>query len=469
MKFNNFTLVYHSYLMPLLTSMITSALFQRLMWVYFVIFPKYKPISLFDNFIEVFISLDDPQSFILIQCLQRLQVTLNNMIFRFIILPENIQPWSQQHEKAARNWIFEDSNLFALEYGMKSPINVTSKSDGFEQYCEQLLRQSNLNNIYDTFVNFYNGIEISVANPNIETQRLLRKNELYLNDLGYYGSGVILFEGEWFQPNRLHHFERKVLEKQCILSHRSRGRFNSNIFNKIWLCYHYLFQTYRRRIFDSKILFSKRLDPISPALSVVKDTTTPIIVYYSFRSPYSQIAIQKLHRLSKHHNIPIVVKVMLPMVMRGLPVPMKKAIFILLDCSKEARLYNIPFGKCCDPIHSSGEPICRALDAFIIAQKYQKELDYILSFSIHVWSRGVDPGSDSGLKMIVEYAGLSWPEVRSAISVPSIRQEWELMTTENREFLVANEFWGVPCIFYKDVKVWGQDQVYKIIQHLKSL
>ena len=48
----------------------------------------------------------------------------------------------------------------------------------------------------------------------------------------------------------------------------------------------------------------------------------------------------------------------LPMVMRGLPVPRPKRLYIVHDAAREARLHSTPFGRFNDPV---GRPTERGL------------------------------------------------------------------------------------------------------------
>ena len=51
-------------------------------------------------------------------------------------------------------------------------------------------------------------------------------------------------------------------------------------------------------------------------------------MYYSFRSPYSQLAVDRIYKVGKAWNIEVQTKPVLPMVMRGLSVKPVKAFYI---------------------------------------------------------------------------------------------------------------------------------------------
>lgn len=74
-----------------------------------------------------------------------------------------------------------------------------------------------------------------------------------------------------------------------------------------------------------------------------------IELFYSFRSPYSQLVIPRLKNICLKYNCSITIKPLLPMVTRGLPVPPEKEMYIATDAAREAHLWGILFGKIIDP------------------------------------------------------------------------------------------------------------------------
>lgn len=175
----------------------------------------------------------------------------------------------------------------------------------------------------------------------------------------------------------------------------------------------------------------------------------------------------RLNKICKHYGVKLDIRVMMPMVMRGLHVSTAKAMFILQDCAREARIYGLTFGYCCDPIKPDGIPVKRALDAFVIAKKYNKEIEYIESFAEFVWGKGYDAGTDYGLKCIIDKCGLPWNEVQNCLGDPEIENIWTEMTLNNRKDISDQGLWGVPCIAYKDLFLWGQDKIWAIEKALE--
>jgi len=72
--------------------------------------------------------------------------------------------------------------------------------------------------------------------------------------------------------------------------------------------------------------------------------------FFSLRSPYSAIAAQRLFALANPAGIQVNLRFVLPMVMRGLPVPRHKRQYISLDAAREAHRLGVPFGRINDPV-----------------------------------------------------------------------------------------------------------------------
>jgi 2-hydroxychromene-2-carboxylate isomerase len=149
----------------------------------------------------------------------------------------------------------------------------------------------------------------------------------------------------------------------------------------------------------------------------------------------------------------------LPMVMRGLPVPSEKRSYISQDAAREAFVRGIPFGRLNDPV---GRPAERGLALIPFAEGAGKAQDYVLAFMHGVWAEGIDAGSERGLRTIVERAGLDWVAARAALK----DEAWRVVAEQNREELFALGLWGVPSFRVRDTAVWGQDRLWAIEEEL---
>jgi 2-hydroxychromene-2-carboxylate isomerase len=156
---------------------------------------------------------------------------------------------------------------------------------------------------------------------------------------------------------------------------------------------------------------------------------------------------------------PVRLRYLLPMVMRGLPVPKAKRQYIVHDAAREAYVRQIPFGRMNDPV---GRPTERGLSIMPLAERAGRGQDYVLSFMQGVWAEGLDAGSDRGLRKIVERAGLSWDAARSALKDDA----WRAVAEANRVEMFGLGLWGVPSFRVADTAVWGQDRLWAVQEAL---
>ena len=186
---------------------------------------------------------------------------------------------------------------------------------------------------------------------------------------------------------------------------------------------------------------------------------TPLALYFSFRSPYSYIALARTYALADHYGLDLKIRPVLPMVMRGLTVPKAKRFYILKDAAREARLHAVPFGKVCDPV-GAGVERCMAIWPF--AEKEGRLREWLRAAGTGIWSQGINAASDNGLKFLVENAGLDWNRARRWLDDDS----WRDLAEDNRNAMMEAGSWGVPSFMTQDDMIWGQDRFAIIEQRL---
>lgn len=174
--------------------------------------------------------------------------------------------------------------------------------------------------------------------------------------------------------------------------------------------------------------------------------------FFSFRSPYSYLALEPIASLCRKHDLKLVIRPVLPMVMRGLAVPFAKQLYIVRDCKREALRLGIPFGRICDPL---GPGIGRAMALFQHAEERGIGLDFLRSATRGSWSEGLDLASDTDMEQIATRAGLHWSEARDRLD----DTHWKATVEANREALDGLGLWGVPSFAVGDRSAWGQDRI----------
>ncbi|MEP1230820.1 MAG: DsbA family protein [Litorimonas sp.] len=184
--------------------------------------------------------------------------------------------------------------------------------------------------------------------------------------------------------------------------------------------------------------------------------------YLSFRSPYTAIVTPKVKALANAYGADLVLRPVLPMVMRGLAVPTLKKNYIPFDAAREARRMNVPFGKICDPI---GRPVEMAYSLMAWAQEHGKAYDYAQSWLSAVWSEGVNAGTHAGLRIIIERAGLDWADAKRILG----NDDWRESVADNQSEMMSYGIWGVPSFRVGDTITWGQDRLWVIEDTLRKL
>lgn len=254
--------------------------------------------------------------------------------------------------------------------------------------------------------------------------------------MGHYLGAMFHYGGEWFWGvDRLHHLERRL---------RSLGAL--------------------RRAGEVAPIVPRpdfRGEPVPRG-----DGRLTLEFYASLRSPYSYISMERVFALPLRYPVDLVLRPVLPMVMRGLPVPRAKRMYIVLDTKREAEDAGVPFGRICDPL---GRPIERALSLFAWARDRGRAPELLLSFARGAFAEGIDAGEDAGLGQVVCRAGLSWEEAKDRLEAEGWREEIEA----NRRALLSFGLWGVPSfrLLGPDGEpgfcAWGQDRIWLVEEQIR--
>ena len=251
--------------------------------------------------------------------------------------------------------------------------------------------------------------------------------------LGHYLGGVLHYGGEWYWGlDRLHYLEERLAALGA-----------------------------RKPVAPATPIYPQPLSPL-PGAPLVRDARGGDLHFYlSFRSPYTWIAVSRVKALADAYGLNLRLRFVLPMVMRGLPVPPAKRTYITLDAAREARRAGVPFGRIADPV---GKPVERGYSLLPWAIAQVRGYEFCFAFMRGVWSQGIDAGSDAGMRRIVESAGLGWREAQPRIG----NNDWRAEAEENRQELFSLGLWGVPCFRFGEVSAWGQDRLWVIEDAIRN-
>jgi 2-hydroxychromene-2-carboxylate isomerase len=270
--------------------------------------------------------------------------------------------------------------------------------------------------------------EFGAATP-AAVARALEEGGRLRERLGHYLGATLYHAGEWYWGlDRLGDLEMRLRALGCSgggslarpLAARQKLKFGETV---------------------------RAADPGTPALEM----------FLSFRSPYTYLAMERVLALVSHYGLELRLRFVLPMVMRGLPVPAAKRTYILRDCKREAERLGLPFGSVCDPV---GRPVERGLAILNGAMATGAGPAFADSFLRGVFAEAVDAGSDRGLRQLVERAGLDWQQAR----VWMADESWRAVAEDNRRSMFADQLWGVPSFRFGALSTWGQDRLWLVEQ-----
>ena len=121
-------------------------------------------------------------------------------------------------------------------------------------------------------------------------KQIIATNHQDLKDLGHYLAGMLYLKPDFYWGvDRLYHLEERLLELNL-------GRYRDQKPTFV--------QNYKLRALTIPNVQSLKVRP----------PTNKIVMYYSFRSPYSQLAVDRIYNLGKSWGIEVETKPVLPMV-----------------------------------------------------------------------------------------------------------------------------------------------------------
>lgn len=407
--------------------------------------------------IEVYLRINDPYSYLLVQVLANLAQRYDIQIQ--VLTIQNLQ--SEMYPELAM-WhdnAFIDAQQLANLYGLAWPEKAPNKGLLYvNQGTQELLaleldwlKQKNVINewhkLEQIFTRYWNpeekeaellGNEVRTVDS-LVLERRLYENELKLEENGHYMSAMIHYAGEWYWGlDRLDHLEKRFNDLGLYTEQQGEVKFN---------------KTY------ADFCLAKNQQTV-PNPKVKKLT-----LFFSIRSPYSHIGLQQGIKLAQHYQCELDVKPVLPMMMRGLKVPELKKMYIFHDTKREAEKLGINYGFVADPL---GKGVERCYTLFSYAKSLGVEQQYLLNYAQGVNAEGIHSDTDEGLKVIVERSGMEWKKAKGILDDGRARQAWQVWAEDNREQMLALGSWGVPTFQYGDLVLWGQDRVGFIEQAIQA-
>jgi len=364
--------------------------------------------------------------------------------YRITLQPHLVPPpAASAAPDAARlaDWSRRDAAMLAHAYGLNFPENATAPDDDAVQQLASVLAKLLASTDFAATAiaggtALWRGDPVGFLAQNppasaAETAAAFAAGQAERTKLRHYLGATFYFEGEWFWGiDRLHHLETRLAAQGL----------------------------------DTQ--------PGAPRIAPVHDVTLSapqgsaigrvLHIFLSFRSPYSYISLPRAFALARHYGADLQLRFVLPMVMRGLPVPAAKRIYITLDSKREADRLGLPFGKIVDPV---GIGVERGLAVLHHAIAAGSGNEFALSFLQGAFADGIDATTEAGLLRMTERAGLTASHMHAALADES----WRDIAEANRAEMLAAGLWGVPCFRMDNgPMVWGQDRLWVIEQQLAA-
>ena len=393
--------------------------------------------------VHYFHQIDDPYSHLLAQALPRFLARYNIELIPHVVSPPPNSAAPEREKLVAYSRV--DAALLAQRHGLnftdpdcqpdaqrcaqaKHTLVAAISAGQFGEHAAAVGQWLWASDETQVPPEQFNGLK-PVSNDEVKTH--ISQADALRQKLGHYLGGMLYYEGEWYWGiDRLYHLEQRLQELGAQRS-GSGGLHDS-------------------------VLFAPD-DGFAQANALTNALGNPpdIDFFFSFRSPYSAIVAPRVFELARRTGAKVNLRYVLPMVMRGLPVPKVKREYIVHDSAREAHVRNIPFGRLNDPV---GKPTERGLALIPFAELHSCGPEFVMSFMHGVWAEGIDAGSDKGLRTIVERVGLRWEGAQVAL----LHTTWRDVAAANREELFAAGLWGVPSFKVGETTVWGQDRLWAV-------
>jgi 2-hydroxychromene-2-carboxylate isomerase len=411
----------------LVTSVITSQGFWHLLRLVHAI------VRLGRREIVYFHQADDPYSHLTLQTLGRLTERYKIKLTPVLVGPPELSAAPEREKLTSYGRI--DALRLAKAFGLSCPI---STEHGPDQTLVGLAQRGLIAAIQaGTFIELAPKIstalwlgdakaleQIMKSLPSVSAQQAsaaVEAGNARRTRLGHYLGAMFYYEGEFYWGiDRLHHLEARLGTMIPIMP------------------------------------------PREPLLGSVPHFSHPpeIDFWFSIRSPYSWLAFPRMVTLARHYGAKLNLTFVLPMVMRGLPVPGMKRRYILFDNVREAHRLGLPFGPIIDPVGPGAE---RALAVLNHAIPAGKGADFAHAALVGCWSQGIDLASDAGITQVAAKAGLDPELVAQALADDG----WRAKAESNRTELFDCGLWGVPSFRLKGKQAhWGQDRIWMLEQDL---
>ena len=205
-------------------------------------------------------------------------------------------------------------------------------------------------------------------------------------------------------------------------------------------------------------------------------------LYWSFRSPYSYLALPRVQALAAEKNIHCRVRIVYPLAVRYPEYfrrqrenPQARPYF-LADCIRVAEFLGMPFRRPLpdpivqDPVTlevAKEQPHIFGLSRMgIAAGRRGKALPFITEVSKVLWDGTVDGWNEGGhLAAAARRAGLDLEELQQAVAADPEGHDAEILANQQAQHAAGH--WGVPLYVYNGEPFFGQDRFDHLVWRIE--
>lgn len=209
--------------------------------------------------------------------------------------------------------------------------------------------------------------------------------------------------------------------------------------------------------------------------------TLSVDLFFSFRSPYSYLALSKTRRMVADYDVTVNLRPVYPLAVR-VPGFFKRANpqfarYVVLDSIRVAKFENIPFRfPRPDPILqdmatlevAENQPYIHRLTRLgAAAQADGRSLDFVEAISRVLWD-GTVQGWNEGdhLSRAAAAAGFDLAAMDAAVAADPDR--YETVIADNEKAHAASGHWGVPTFVFENEPFFGQDRIELLIWRMQG-
>jgi 2-hydroxychromene-2-carboxylate isomerase len=384
--------------------------------------------------LDYFHQADDPYSHICLQLLSRF-VERYQVVIKPWLVPAPDDAAAPERERL-RHYALRDARRLAAAMGLDFSWAELPPADRVRRaesaLSEAIDKPEFLHRARYISKTMWDGDDLEMMRfAEVDADPVLAAGAAKRQELGHYLSGMTHFGGEWYWG----------ADRLAFLEERLTGIGAD-------------------RAPDTPPLCPRREPLLGP---VPAGRAAPAIeLFFSFRSPYSWLVMPRIRQLAAHYGAPLELRYILPMVMRGLPVPKAKRMYIMLDCKREADRLDLPFGRAVDPV---GAGVERALAVLQHAIPMGKGAEFAELALRGAFADGIALAEDKGLMDIASRAGLSRDDVTAALA----NESWRAIAEANRDALFEAGLWGPPSFRIRGGETyWGQDRLWMLEDDLRA-